>query len=552
LSGLDDLFRVWRTARPLRPRQLAAQAVHTVVGVRPPRPWHGPTPSRRVQQVDLPFLPAPRHARLEPGRSLELINQRVDLDQPIAWASKDHGPLFAYHLHQHDYLRGPAIPPRTRSEWMLDWIGRHPHGIGWHPHPICQRVMTWMKLLVTPAALSLSAREEAQVRHSLARQLDALARNLEVRLQGNHLLSNLIGLCAGGVLFDGTHADRWLARGAPLAEVLAEQVGCDGLHEERSPMYHALLLESVLDLVGLADAAPGRLPEPLTDDLRAAAGRMLGALDVLSHPDGEIALFADSAFGIAHSPDVLRGYAVARGVAVTPPTRPGVLDDGRYVRLSCGSFTLIASVGGPAPAWQPGHAHCDALGFELSFGDRRVVTDTGVYEYVPGERRDQARSTLAHATLEVGGAEQAEIWSAHRIGGRPHVTLDAVEPGRRVSASCSAWSTLDTVHQRTWTMCDGELEIHDEIKGPRRPVRLALPLAPGLEPRLAHDVDGGTEAHVPLTNGRRLVVALPVAARWRIERAPYFPEFGRSEARACLMGESEHFEDGTWQFRVPT
>ncbi|MBW2695144.1 MAG: heparinase II/III family protein [Deltaproteobacteria bacterium] len=552
MSRLSRLPRIWRTLRPLRSRQMIAQAAHALVGIRPPRPWHGPTPGLRVRRVDVPFLPGPRHAHLEPGLSLQLINRRIALDRPIDWASTGQGRLFAYHLHQHDFLRAERVVPRARAEWMLDWIRRHPHGVGWDPHPISLRIVTWAKLLVTPAALTLSDDEEAEIRNSMARQLDALSRNVEVRLQANHLLSNLIGLCSGGVLFDGPHADRWLARGAPLLGELAEQVGDDGLHVERSPMYHALLLESVLDLIGLAQAAPNRLPEPLTTALHDTAGPMLGALDVLAHPDGEIALFADSAFGIAHAPDVLHGYAQARGITAVAPARPGVLDTGRYVRLSGGTFTLIASVGGPAPAWQPGHAHCDALGFELSCGDQRVVTDTGVFEYVPGERRDRARATLAHATLEVGDAEQAETWAAHRIGGRPCVELDEVEPGRHLVASCASWSTPDTLHRRTWTMRDGDLEIRDEIQGSRRPIRLALPLAPGLEPRLAHDVDGGPEAHLPLPGGRRLVVALPVSARWRIERAAYYPEFGLDQERACLIGESDDFEDGTWCFRLAT
>ena len=51
---------------------------------------------------------------------------------------------------------------------------------------------------------------------------------------------------------------------------------------------------------------------------------------------------------------------------------------------------------GPAPDYMPGHAHCDALAFELSVGPERVVTDTGVYEYVEGARRAHCRATRAH------------------------------------------------------------------------------------------------------------------------------------------------------------
>ena len=177
-----------------------------------------------------------------------------------------------------------------------------------------------------------------------------------------------------------------------------------------------------------------------------------GALATLCHPDGEIALFADSAFGMAQHPGRLLDYANALAISTDDSVDAAVLPQSGYVRLSHDLFTLIGSVAGPSPPHQPGHAHCDALAFELSCGDDRVVTDTGVCEYVPGERRRIARATASHATIEVGGAEQAEIWAPHRIGGRPDVQLEAVEPGIRAVASCRSWSTPDTLHRRTFAV----------------------------------------------------------------------------------------------------
>lgn len=315
-------------------------------------------------------------------------------------------------------------------------------------------------------------------------------------------------------------------------------------------MYHALLLESLLDLLDVARAPGSRARPAFVDALAEATARMRGALELVCHPDGEIALFADSAFGIAHPPERLHAHAKALGVAPVRPAGPGLLPESGYLRLVSGPFTLIASVAGPSPAHQPGHAHCDALAFELSCGDERVVTDTGVCEYVPGERRRLARSTASHATVQLDGAEQAEIWAAHRVGGRPVVQIESVQPGVRGVASCRGWSTPDTVHRRTFRTQPRAMEIADEIAGRRRAARLMLPLAPGLEPRLAHDRDGGTEAHVRLQDGARLRVALPVGARWRISRAPYYPEFGCTLERACLVGESDGFTGGTFRFEL--
>jgi uncharacterized heparinase superfamily protein len=508
----------------------------------------GPPPELEVDALRVPFLPAPSHASYDGSGAITVINRTALIGEEIDWGTLEHGPLWAYHLHQFDHLRCEGVAPRARTELMLDWVARHVAGVGWDPHPTSLRILSWSKLLLTPGALDLDEAESATLRLSLARQIETLSVNLEVRLQANHLFSNLLGVVFGGVVFGGVRSRAWLAFAELLDREVEEQILPDGGHIERSPMYHALLLENVLDLINVAQSAEDRLPLGTLQALEAAAARMLGALRLWLHPDGEIALFADSALGIAQPASALERYAALLAIEPRGPWRGGVLRNTGYVRLEAEPFTLIASVMGPSPSYQPGHAHCDALAFELSCGTERVVTDTGVCEYVPGPRRDQSRSTRAHATMQVGGAEQAEIWAAHRVGGRPVVNLEWVDPSKRVVATCRGWSTPDSEHRRVFSVREQAIEIADALEGRRRPVRLALPLAPGLEPRLAHDQDGGTEAHIPLSSGRRLRIALPAAASWRIERAPYYPEFGVEVARACLVGESDDFETGTWRF----
>ena len=84
-------------------------------------------------------------------------------------------------------------------------------------------------------------------------------------------------------------------------------------------MYHALLLENVLDLLNLCRAAPERAPAGLAPALAGAAERMLDALAVLSHADGRIALFADSAFDVAAEPAALADYARRLGLRPHDP-----------------------------------------------------------------------------------------------------------------------------------------------------------------------------------------------------------------------------------------
>jgi len=541
-----ELARALRTLRHLRPAQIAGQLCHRLRGRPHATRIAGPPPTLALKAPDTPFLGAPAHAYTDGWRRFRLLNREVVFSDRPDWDHAGEGPLWAYHLHQFDHARRSTLAPEARRALMLDWIARHERGIGWDAGPISLRSLSWIKLLLGRGALPADAAGHEAIRRSLASQLETLAGALETHLLANHYLSNLVALVFAGLAFEGPLATRWLAHEGRLREQLDEQVPADGLHFERSPMYHALMLEHLLDVLNLAQALGQRAPGGLVPALREAAARMLGALAVMTHPDGGIALFADSAHGIAHAPAALSAYARRLGVEPRPPARPGLLAHGGYVRLGRGPFVLIASVAGPSPAYQPGHAHCDALSFELSVGRDRVVADTGVYEYVPGALRDLSRATRSHATLEIGGAEQAELWAAHRIGGRPRVALVAHEPGLGAEATCAGWATPDTLHRRRFSMSESTLEIADAVEGAPSPVRLQLPLAPGMEPRLE-----GARAHLRLPSGGWLRVDLPANLSWTIERAPYFPEFGRREERAVLVARAPRLEAARWRFSLP-
>jgi hypothetical protein len=548
LRAKDKMIRIARTLRPIGAQQLWAQGVYALRGLRPPPPSHGPAPELSPGGEPTAFLPGPRHARWLSSDALELIQRQVDFSAGVDWGYSAEGPLWLYHLNQCDHLRDGEISPERRRDLMLDWVRTCSTGAGWDPHPTCLRVLSWGKLLLTPGAVALTPAEARQIHGSMAQQLDGLERNLEFRLQANHLLANLTGLVFGGLLFEGPRADAWLGREGDLRAELARQFDSEGAHEERSPMYHSLLLENLLDLLNLLRVREGRAPRPLAEALVATAERALAALSVWKHPDGEIALLGDSALGIAPPPDALLAYGRALGLQPRGPEVPGLLASAGFARLEAGPFSLVASFGPPSPAHQPGHAHCDALSFELVCAGERVVCDTGVHSYEPGPRRDHARATRSHATLEIAGAEQSEIWAAHRVGGRARTALVTFEPQTSLEATCASWSTPDTLHRRRFSLADGVLEIRDWVEGTPGSARLALPLAPGLEPRLVHDQEGGTETHIRLPGSGHLRVVLPIEANWRIERMPYYPEFGVEADRACLVGEAEVFESGSWRF----
>jgi uncharacterized heparinase superfamily protein len=572
LERAARLPTIWRTVSHLQGAQAWAQLRHTLLGPPRPREAPGPPPALAVRAPSTPFLPPPAHVRADQAGRIELLGIPFDVAGDIDWTTSRHGPLFAYHLHQHEYLRLPAFRPVRRAECLTSWIHAQPGGIGWDPHPISLRLLCWGKLLTTPGTLEADAPVREAMLRSMADQIETLAHGLEVRLQANHLLSNLIAVVFGGVLLEGSNGARWRGCAERLAGELDAQVHPDGGHEERSPMYHALLLEGVLDLLNVVRADPARVPAELPEMLAQTAGRMLDALDVYTHPDGAIALFADSAFDVAAPPVALRDYARRLGVDPPRTAGPRLLPQTGYLRLAAGAFDLIASVAGPAPAHQPGHAHCDALAFELSVGGDRLVTDTGLFEYLPGPRRDHARSTAAHATLQLDEREQAEIWAAHRVGGRPEVALSAWDAEGSAEAGCRPWWRGAPLHRRRFEVGTEGVAIVDRVEGPTRSVRTLLPLDPDWDVRLgphralatrradgaearradgaeARRADGAEARRADGAEAQRVEIELSPVFHWTLERDAYYPRFGCEVERFVLVGRATACDEAVVRFR---
>ncbi|MCC7279666.1 MAG: heparinase II/III-family protein [Chromatiaceae bacterium] len=260
-------------------------------------------------------------------------------------------------------------------------------------------------------------------------------------------------------------------------------------------MYHAILLEDVLDLINLAGAYPGLfgavgsasaeatlssagqlvvsqpiLSQPVAGAplarggqggpvlalWRAKATAMLDWLAAMTHPDGEISFFNDAAFGIAPTLADLQRYADgisavsrARPAASTiPATTPGMsarttdvpccwLRDSGYVRLAAGPAVAILDVAPIGPDYLPGHAHADTLSFELSLFGQRVIVNGGTSRYGSGPERLAERGTAAHSTVQLDGVDSSEVWGGFRVARRARVWGVRVRQGEADLAAVS-------------------------------------------------------------------------------------------------------------------
>ena len=478
MHGPAAMLRLWHTVRHLKFVQVYGRARFRLAR---PRPDMSPAPDMRLHDGSW-VAPAARGASMVGPSALRLLHEVHDVNT-CGWDDPAIAKLWRYNLHYFDDLLSEGAA--SRSEWhkafMVRWVRENVPavGTGWEPYPTSLRIINWVKWALAGNELSTECVQ------SLAVQSRWLRGRLEWHLLGNHLFVNAKALVFAGCFFDGPEADAWLAKGlAILRTQIPEQILADGGQFERSPMYHALALEDMLDLANLAHMFPARasgwrsMVEPLIYHMR----RWLG---VMCHPDGEISFFNDSAIGIAPSPAQLDAYAQRLGYGIIPPTADGctLLPESGFVRMQKGPAVVIADVGSVGPDYLPGHAHADTLSFELSLYGSRVLVNSGISEYGTSDERLRQRGTAAHNTVVVLDENSSEVWGGFRVARRAHVFgYRASEHVDQLIVTCShdGYRRLKhgLNHTRTWVLRSSGLLLNDQL-GTTAPMVGHLHFAPG-------------------------------------------------------------------------
>ena len=472
---------------------------------------HIPFPSLSTSPAPLALSATPRRLTTY----VTILNTPRALGWPPDWDPPDTPLLWRFHLHYLGWLAPLSREERLRI--ARAWVEGNPPSPGpaWHPYPTSLRIANLLRMEV----------DDPLVTRSLYRQAAFLHRYVEYHVMGNHLLENARALVMAGAAFHGQgEAHDWLEHGLRIyRNELREQILPDGGHEERSPMYHALVLEGLLDAVNALQSleeAPGELAI-----LRDEARRMAATWRSWLMPDGQIPLLNDSTLEIHTPPRELLSYAEALlgevgwgGDSFGP--------SGYFVHRGP-RWHLFWDAGPGGPDHLMAHAHADVFSFELAVDGLRFVVDPGVFEYARGEDRDFVRSTRAHSTVEVDGRDQFECWHSFRVARRSRPR--GVEVERRAERSLFRgeypWGDVyggDVVHRRELEVNDGEgrVRILDRLEGSgTHRVAAHLPLHPEVRVERAGEgfrlERGGTRLDVMLEGGD-----VSVEERW------VAPEFG--------------------------
>ncbi|NRP30874.1 MULTISPECIES: heparinase II/III family protein [unclassified Aliiroseovarius] len=536
---MQSLLRYWHTLRHLRPVQIYGRVWFRLAR---PKPDFASAPPKRA--IAGPWVqPAARTASVTGPDTFIFLGQAGSLGEN-GWDDPAKAKLWRYNQHYFDDLNAEGA--ETRRDWHIGliarWIAENPPGVGtgWEPYPVSLRIVNLVKFALSGGTLDATAHQ------SLAIQARWLMKRLEWHLLGNHLFANAKALLFAGLYFDGQEARGWRRRAVSiLSRELPEQILPDGGQFELTPMYHALAVEDVADIVNLTNAFGTVLDTAETRLARACKDRlpaMLRWLDAMTHPDGGISFFNDAAFGVAPGNDRLHDYSARLGIEaqILPDTGLMHLSESGFARMARGEAVVLCDIGRIGPDYLPGHAHADTLSFELSLAGTRVIVNSGTSEYgLAGERLRQ-RGTAAHSTVVVAETDSSEVWSGFRVARRARV--DAIETTETpealtVGARHDGYTRLPDGprHSRRWTLTETGLRINDRLD-PATPGEARFHLPPGVSAEIrkadpAADAEPTGLLHLP--SGRRL--------RWRAHQATarvdattWHPRFGESQPCTCL------------------
>lgn len=459
----------------------------------------------------------------------------------IGWRGEERSLLWRYHQHYFDWLicEDHEHLEHIQSRIIENWMKENQVGCGpaWDPYPSSLRIVNWIKYVLFSGELDEKALQ------SLAAQSEHLYNNIEWHLLANHLFVNAKALYFAGLFFEGEMADKWLRAGEKiLMQQLQEQILSDGGHFERTPMYHALILEDCLDLLEVIRLFQPSGAKLLKERLHQKSAKMLAWLDNMTHRDGDIAFFNDACCDVAPQLSALKRYAEKIGVS-DDSTGQKIIDDfnfmeaSGFLRVRKPQYDVFLDYGEIVSNYQPGHSHAGMLSLEMAVEDQRLFVNSGISCYGTSAERLEQRSTRSHNTITLAEHNSAEIWSGFRVARRPNLVQKKFSrQSSRVSFAHDGYKRIDAkaIHERQVVFESRRLIIRDQMDSQKFQPIARYHIHPAWQ---IEKVEGGILCQC---DSKKVLVHTNASDVW-LEDTQYHPKFGQSLPNKCLC---LHLPDG--------
>jgi hypothetical protein len=393
-----------------------------------------------------------KRAPLSHWSRIDYLSAEVAGDKKITW-ELNRQQYFAT-LGRAYWLTGDEFYAETFVRHLSSWMEANPPklGINWASSlEVSFRAISWLWALYFFKG-SKSIKPEFFLR--VLKFLYLHARHLETYLStyfspNTHLTGEALGLFYLGTLLpEFSLAERWRATGRRilLAE-LDRHVLSDGVYFEQSSYYHRYTADFYTHFLVLSRVNGQEATPQLEEKLKALLDHLL----YITRPDGTTPFFGDDDGGrlvmldereasdfratlgtgaalfarpdykyVAGSPaeetlwllgaegleafDKLKAESPAEETRAFPHggyyvMRDGWKPDSNYLLVDCGAHGGLNC----------GHAHSDALSFDMAARGRTLLVDPGTYTYTGSSMmRDLFRSTAAHNTLTIDNESQSQ------------------------------------------------------------------------------------------------------------------------------------------------
>lgn len=390
--------------------------------------------------------------------NIDYLDPEVAGDHKAIWELNRHQWLVT--LGQAYVLTGDERFAARAVEALQSWMDDNPpkYGINWVSSlEISFRSIAWIWLLrLIRGSEALSYAIEKRVLEFLLLNGNHILRYLSTYFSPNtHLTGEALGLYyLGNELADFEAARDWRNTGRTiLLQQLPQHVRADGTYVEQATWYHRYTLDIYSHFLLLAQATSDELDDR-TAEVRDAVERLAVFLLAIMRPDGSYPLIGDDDGGRVLFLDLRRGWdarsALATAAALTgradlvwasrgaageaawlcgqrvvemlqnttisPPSfkSRAFPDGGIYVMRSDWSegANIMVVDAGPHGFLNGGHAHADALSFDLTIGGLPVLIDPGTASYSDPKVRDRFRATASHNAVTLNGESSSRMAGA--------------------------------------------------------------------------------------------------------------------------------------------
>ena len=486
-----------------------------------------PTVAKNKEGVH--FLTKSPHIDFLRGK-ISFLNQERDLEahQKSFWVGDHSSKLWMYNLHYfEDLLRDDYLDfQKEHYQLIKDWsLQNFTHkDIPFEAYPLSLRIVNWIKWIL------LTKVHDENILVSLKSQAYLLSKKVEWHLLGNHLFENAKALFISGLFFNDS---KLLKKGLRIFErELPEQFLKDGGHFEKSPMYHGILCEGMIDLINFSKRYNYSYPKKWDE----IVFKGVNIYQAFSHPDKDISFFNDSCLEISKAPLLLKSYAenVLEKKIEGPNTN--YYKDSGYFSFKNRNFFFIADIGSIGPRYLPGHAHCDSLSFELSIFKKRIFVNLGISTYEVGQLRNKQRSNISHNTSFINNTDSSEIWSAFRVGRREKIKVKEVNfdnDSFNIGAVRKDYSHKKVQHQRSFDFDGKSIRIKDFINSPKNS---SVKIYFHLHPSISIKEEG---ENILLFDNQKPLAIIKGKDQFGLEKSFYYPAFNKKIETNSLVIEGE-------------